>query len=79
MLPAGEVRDLWNRLAGIIESDMEELAELDLARRLQEADSKAGWEGPEQQYSGGDAVRDYEGEPIEYHPSSDDDMRPRGS
>ena len=58
---------------------VEELAELDLARRLQEADSKAGWEGPEQQYSGGDAVRDYEGEPIEYHPSSDDDMRPRGS
>ena len=64
----GDRRQLLQRIAALLASDMDELREWGLHQRLeQEADPRAGWfDGPEPSYPGADAIRDYEGEPLDY-------------
>jgi len=60
-------RRLWERIARIVGDDMEEMRQQGLLERFEEADRKAGWEDePEPDYVAGDAIRDYDGAPIEY-------------
>jgi hypothetical protein len=68
LITSGEGRKLWEGIARTVESDMDEMRQLGLLQRFQEeADPKAGWqEGPEPDDRGGHAIRDYEGEPVEY-------------
>jgi hypothetical protein len=74
-IPSGEAREVWERLARIAESDMGDMRQLGLLERFEEADRKAGWEDrPEPEYPGADAIRDYEGEPLEWEgPQPPDD------
>lgn len=76
-MPEGESRQLLERIAAILASDLDDLRQLGLLERYeQEAEPKAGWtDGPEPEYAGADAIRDYEGAPLEYEgpkPPEDD-------
>jgi hypothetical protein len=67
LITSAEGQMRWERIARIVGDDMDVMRQLGLLERFEEADRRAGWEdGPEPDYVAADAIRDYEGGPIEY-------------
>jgi hypothetical protein len=78
-LPEGEARSRLNHIASILASNLEDMRAMLWEQRFRiEADPKASWEDDgEPDYGGGaDAIRDYEGTPIEYEGAFEEETEP---